>query len=415
MSCWRVLQLSDQLDGENVPQLLIKPRFSSDSYTIFLTDLSNIWSEELDSAGLVGRASEEESPIEVSKQETTQLAILLQNVQKSLANTDDTTCRIVRATADDVVLHTTISLPEPLDSLRWRFHLRKRTSVTLKNELVLPLLVSSHIQHEKISNLVATITEKDRVITRLLDQYESSNLDLAAAFPSISGLKSGRRLLKRDQAARHIPGLQPFHQDSWKRETAELHDTDVSTLSLFQEALSECTPKVPPRLESEDSRNTWWTSIATALHDPKPTMKPKANPIPEKAEARAERKVPAPESDDDETEDEFETHENFKVSTTWIRQHSNVEVTVYCSCVKRRRHRRMFRTHYQPHQQSSTIQAKTNPQRMMMTTWMRRQRARARPVVCEKHRQGTEPQWQTLPAHPAKELLRRGWRLHHLV
>jgi len=310
MSCWRVLQLSDQPNAEQIPQLLIKPRFDTDAYTVFLTDLSNIWSEELELAGIVDRALEEESPIEVSKKDTGQLAILLENVRNSLASNDDTSCLMTRDTKDGVTLHTTIRLPEPLDSLRWTFRLRKRTAVTLKDELILPLLVSSHIQHDRLNGLISTIADKDRAITRLVDQYESSNLDLTAAFPSIGSLKSGRRVVKREQAARHVPGLQAFDQDSWKRNTAELQDTDVSTLGLFQAALLEYNPKVPRQLLSEDESNVWWTTIKTAVEMPKSSSKakPKAMPNPPPKPVTADS-----ETEEEETDDEFEVHENFKV------------------------------------------------------------------------------------------------------
>lgn len=312
MSCWRVLEFSDGVDEAEIPQLLVKPHFGSDTYTVFLTDLSNIWSEELDLAGIVSRASEEESPIEVRAHDTTQLGILLENVQKSLASSNHTTCHITRTGADGVILHTTVSLPEPLDLLRWTFHLRKQNTVTLKNELILPLLVSSHLQRERIGSLITTITEKDRVITRLVDQYESSNLDLAAAFPSIGGLKSGRRVVKREQAARYIPGLLPFDEAPWKRETAELQDTSVTTLSLFQEALSECTAKVPPRLKTKEQDIPWWNTIGTVLRDVHNRAQTQAKVIVKGSEAPKEADAQS-ETEDDGTEDEFETHEHFKV------------------------------------------------------------------------------------------------------
>jgi hypothetical protein len=313
MSCWRVLQLRDQPEAGRVPQLLIKPRFDSDAYAVFLTDLSNIWCEELDLAGIVDRASEEESPIEVSKQDTGQLAILLDNVRNSLASNDEASCRMTRYSPDGVTLHTTIALPEPLDSLKWKFHLRKQSSVTLKDELILPLLVSSHIQHDRINGLIATLAEKDRAITRLVDQYESSNLDLAAAFPSLGSAKSGRRMVKREQAARHVPGLQVFDQELWKRQTAELQDTALSTLDLFQEALSECRPKVPPQLLSgaREQSEGWWTNLSTVLPTPNSSfrekLKAKPEPLPKPA---IEDSV----TEEEETEDEFEVHAHFKVS-----------------------------------------------------------------------------------------------------
>lgn len=309
MSCWRVLELSELPDGQVIPQLLVKPEFRPDSYTVHLTCLSNIWSEELDLACIVQRAAEEQSPIEVSKRDTAQLAILLANVRKSLDHSDDTICWITRADSDGMTLHTTIALPKPLDSLTWKFHLKKRASSVLKNELILPLLLSSHVQHERVDSLVSIIKDKDKAITRLVDQYESSNLDLAAAFPIISGLKPGRKVVKREQAARHIPALQPFREDVFRQETGQSVNSDISTLGLFQEALSDCTPTVPPQLKSSDADVSWWTGIPARISGVKIPAKgrnkqPVSSTNPTKAVA---------ESSGDETEDEFETHSNFKV------------------------------------------------------------------------------------------------------
>jgi hypothetical protein len=312
MSCWRVLELSEQPDGERIPQLLVKPVFGPDSYTVHLTCLSNIWSEELDVDGIVDRASQEQSPIEVSKQDNAQLAILLDNVKKSLENSNDAVCRITRNDTDGVTLHTTISLPKPLDSLTWKFYLGKRTSTILKNELILPLLISSHIQHERLTGLVSAINDRDKAITRLVDHYESSNLDLAAAFPIISGLKPGRKGIKREQAAKHIPALQPFREEAFKQRTGQLVDSDVSTLGLFQEALAECSPSVPSKLKADDGDLDWWTSVPARLSPPKAPTKGKAKAAGKSATV-AEPASKSADPSDDETEDEFETHENFKV------------------------------------------------------------------------------------------------------
>jgi hypothetical protein len=309
MACWRVLELSEQPDGEHIPQLLVKPVFSSASYTVHLTCLSNIWSEQLDVHGIVDRAFAEQSPIEVSKHDTAQLAILLDNIKKSLEHSDDAICRITRNDDDGITLHTTITLPKPLGSLTWRFYLKRRAATTLKNELILPLLVSSHIQHERLTSLVSTINDKDKAITRLVDQYESSNLDLAAAFPIISGLKSGRKVIKREQAARHIPALQPFREEVFKQQTAQLVDSDVSTLGLFQEALSECASTVPSQLRSDDSDVEWWTGVTNRLSPSKAAVKS----IAKKAALPPKLAQPVDHSSGDETEDEFENHSNFKV------------------------------------------------------------------------------------------------------
>jgi hypothetical protein len=315
MSCWRVLELSEQPDDEQIPPLLVKPVFGPDSYTVHLTCLSNIWSEKLDLAGIVDRASKEQSPIEVSKQDTAQLAILLDNVRKSLEHSDDAICRITRDENDSITLHTTITLPKPLDSLTWKFYLTKSASTTLKNELILPLLISSHIQHSRVAGLVSTIKDKDKAITRLVDQYESSNLDLAAAFPIISGLSKGRKVIKREQAARHIPALQHFREDAFKQETGQSVDSGVSTLGLFQEALDECTPSVPAKLKTEEAGLRWWTGIPDRLSRVKaPSKLRKSAPVAKPAK-------PIVDSSGDETEDEFENHANFKVCANSVRHH----------------------------------------------------------------------------------------------
>jgi hypothetical protein len=314
MSCWRVLELSEQPDDSDVPQLLVKPVFRSDSYTVHLTCLSNIWSEELDLDGIVDRASQEQSPIEVSKQDTAQLAILLDLVKNSLLHSDNAFCRLTRTDTDGLTLHTTITLPKPLGCLTWKFRLEKRASTALKNELILPLLVSSHIQQERIASLISTISDKDKAITRLVDHYESSNLDLAAAFPIISGLKTGRKAIKREQAARHVPALQPFREDAFKQDTGRLVDSNVSTLGLFQEALSECTPNVPSQLKTDDSNLAWWSSIPNRLIQSKAPANPRAT----KSASTARPPQPLTESSGEETEDEFENHANFKVRDVYV-------------------------------------------------------------------------------------------------
>lgn len=312
MSSWCVLELTEQPEGQPIPQLLVKSAFRSDSYTVYLTCLTNIWSEELNFIDIVDRATEHQSPIEISKQDITQLAILLQNIKNSLGGSEDTERRLTRDGSDNITIHTTTRMPEPLDSLTWKFHLRKRTSVTLKNELILPLLVSSHIQYERINDLVTTIENKDKAINRMVDQFESSNLDLAAAFPSIGGLKAGRKMIKREQAARHIPALRPFQHDVWKEETAQLIDPDVTTLGLFQEALVQCTPKIPLNLQADEGTENWLSAVPSQLTHAKPAVKvmntePALVFLPPK---HGHESSPA----NEDTEDEFEVHENFKVS-----------------------------------------------------------------------------------------------------
>lgn len=310
MSCWRVLPLAESADSSQIPQLLVKPAFGSESYTVFVTDLSNIWSEELDLDDILKRALQQDSPIEVTAQDTSQLSILLDHIKQSLTSHEDSVCRITKGHNDGIVLQTTTNLPKPLGSLQWKFQLRKRTSAILKYELILPLLVSSHIQHERINSLLSAIREKDRAIKRFVDQFESSNLDLSLAFPSLAGIKTGRRQIKREQAARQIPGLREFQEDDWKRGTEQLEDEHVSTLGLFQEALSNCTPKVPSEMKSDDVDGAWWASICNTTEEPSSaTGRKQKRPSPVPSPPRN-----ADDEEETETDDDFEISEDLKVS-----------------------------------------------------------------------------------------------------
>ena len=314
MACWRILELPGQAQDGTLPQLLIKPQFRQNAYTVFLTDLTSIWSEELSLKDIVRRAIDVESPIEISERDTAQLAILFENVQKSLVPDQNASCHVTRSESDDeVVLHTTINLPEPLDFLTWRFHLRKKSAVTLRNELILPLLVSSHVQFERISGLLSIISDKDRAITRLVDQYEASNLDLATAFPNLSSAKSNRKIVKREQAAKHIAGLQQFDSNAWKHETADAVDADVSTLGMFREALSESAPTVPAKLIGDEEDVLWWEHLPTVPPERVTVMRTTAKLASSKRSANVQHEVSGSETEEEETEDEFETHENFKV------------------------------------------------------------------------------------------------------
>lgn len=344
MSSWRVLELSEQPDGEPIPQLLVKPAFNSDSYTVFLTCLTNIWSEDLDLHAIVRRAAQQQSPIEISEQDTTQLNILLDNLSTCLSGSDDAECRLTRNGADGITLHTMIRLPEPLDSLTWEFHLQRRSPVTLKNELILPLLVSSHIQYERINDLITTIENKDNAITRLVDTFESNNLDLVAAFPSIGGLKTGHKLIKREQAARHLPALRPFQHNVWQEETAQLADAHVTTLGLFQEALVQSTPVVPSSLQAEEGAEDWLAAVPSRLAFAKPAVKIKTRDVapPFQPPKHGHESSPV----DLDTEDEFEVHDNFRVGPdqcirfSWIltiTSDSSTSIQVWSAAHRRRR------------------------------------------------------------------------------
>jgi hypothetical protein len=93
-----------------------------------------------------------------------------------------------------------------------------------------------------------------------------------------------------------------------------LDDDHVSTLGLFQEALSECRPKVPAEMKSADVDGAWWASIRSAVKDLKKTTPKRQN-----------RTSPAPKSppkvgaeDETETDDDFEISEDLQASNVLV-------------------------------------------------------------------------------------------------
>jgi len=306
MASWRVLELTDPPD--QLPRLLIRPVFGRRSYTIILTDLGNVWKEELDFNGIIERATQEESPIEVTAHDTSQLSILLENIQNSLLASSNCTCHITRDSEENLIIHTALSLPEPLGSFTWRFYLTKHPINVLKDEFILPLLVNSQIQHRRIAALISTIQEKDKAITRLLDQYESSNLDLTAAFPALGGPKSMRgRHVKRDYALKHVPGLARFDETKWMESSIQFDEDDFSPTTFYEEALPQHRLKVAAQLKSEGLNETWWKDIPKTLDVRKQTTK--------KVKKSSKLESP-PSSEDNSTEDEFEDPEAFEVGLT---------------------------------------------------------------------------------------------------
>lgn len=313
MSYWTELELTES--PEQVPKLLIKAEFRRKGYTIFLTDLTYIWKEELDLDAIIERATEEESPIEVNQHDTLQLSILLDNIQRSVQGAKGSTCHVARHYEDGIALHTTSILPEPLDALRWKFYLRKDKAIALRDELISPLLVHSQIQHRRIASLVKMLQDKDKAISRLLDQYESLNLDLATAYPVIGGQRSGRKPVRREQAMKHVPALQPFEEARWEESSKQIEEDDFSSAAFFQEAIPHHHVSLATSLRFNDEDEVWWTSIPkrlpTGAHSPKRA-------------AKSSKKMGVHTVDDETTEDDAEEEEAFEVRFLVLEQYSMI-------------------------------------------------------------------------------------------
>ena len=80
-SSWQLLPL--YFDSLKETPLLSRSSFQTQSYDIFVTDLTSVWSESLDRRQIIRRALNEDTSIDPS-QDSTQLKILLDKIKAGL-------------------------------------------------------------------------------------------------------------------------------------------------------------------------------------------------------------------------------------------------------------------------------------------------------------------------------------------
>lgn len=212
----------------DVPKLLFKYAASSSGYQITLTDLTNIWQENLSTVEISHRAEQDECSISPGDDQN-QLRILTSKIEEGLCHTNDARVDLCESPLDDINLCISATLPHPLPTFRWRSCLAKESQLEVTNELLTPLLSFALQQQHQIAFLTAQLRDKDHVIDRILQKTESSNTDLGAVFPGMSGIRKSQKIPQREQFAKHVKGLAPFKPGSEKGDV----DLDVSDENLL--------------------------------------------------------------------------------------------------------------------------------------------------------------------------------------
>lgn len=212
---WRNLPACAELFG---PALIMRYDFTSSTYTLQLTDLSNVWSESLTTEQIKKRALDDECSIDPSD-DTAQLVILLQKLEASLNGLEGTSLRVTRTVSSEVELESTILLPAPLPTLYWTFRLQHRPADAIKSDFVIPLLALSCSQSQQVHELTALLKEKDAAIAKVLDKLASSQIDIHSIFPNVlrNRVKArvGKKTSDREQLALQIPGFGCFDPEQW--------------------------------------------------------------------------------------------------------------------------------------------------------------------------------------------------------
>jgi hypothetical protein len=200
-----------------VDDLWIKCFFKADSYSIWLTDLCQLYSEELDADDFRWRATKAKLPIDVDEAAnlTTVLKTLFQAVEDGRLKLPSSLGK--SRTMD---LNSTMHLPKPLPNVEWTFKLELQKDDRFRDAVSKPLLNRIDTFEQREEDLVHRLHDKDHAIEKLLDTLEKYSVDLADVFPSLASHGPTRRSNSRRDAEIHIPALQAFDKESWHESIA---------------------------------------------------------------------------------------------------------------------------------------------------------------------------------------------------
>ena len=217
-SAWRPLHLHPENNG--VPPLLVKYKFGTSDYVVWLTDLSSIWTESLGRKQIIGKACSIDTSIDPSG-ESAQMFLFLEKLEDALGQLQGTSVKLGSNDANQLILHTSIPLPHPLQPLEWSFVLSLASNPTFTLEFVSPLLSQQFTAKLEKSSLVQQLKEKDNVISKLVDKMQSEGIDLGKVFPNAVSTKSGTGPTARRALAKSIRGLGEFDKDRWEIQVAK--------------------------------------------------------------------------------------------------------------------------------------------------------------------------------------------------
>ncbi|KAH7403279.1 XRCC4-like factor-domain-containing protein [Cadophora sp. MPI-SDFR-AT-0126] len=283
---WHALPLSMSA-GAHLPPLLMSTAFTASSFAVHLTDLTHIWSENLNRATIVQRSREEGTSIDPS--ETGQLKIFLEKIKLGLAGGKGTALALTINGDPDrpsLVLSVSVNLPGGLQPLQWPVRLSAAPQTLLTSHLTMPLLQKQHVHMQEMAGLMDVLKDKDHVIQKLLDKLEEQGTELGQIFPQAAG-KVGRKV-DRKKAEDKVRGIARFDVDAWRQGLSNEQPEDVS--KLISDVLSAQTDIASTEFPagSEEQEN-WWDDIkGLTVHldsgkistkGPSKTNKSKSQPI----------------------------------------------------------------------------------------------------------------------------------------
>ena len=253
-SKWQRLHL-----GGDRPPLLFSYTSTARSYELYLTDLTQLWSEHLNHKAILKRADEINTTIDPSE-DPEQLRVLLQKVEDALRGKQGSAVSLNQGYGtDSLELIIFTELPAPLKPLKWALYLAKEPLSSSTSHLLLPLLQAEARFETRQRALLDHIRQKDWVLGKLFDKIETMGIDLSTVFPGASGLRGGRQGTTLSQAARYIKGVAPFDATSWAKEASESSPEMGLGVNLLSEITgSEKAGNVKDLIPAADK---WWNEL----------------------------------------------------------------------------------------------------------------------------------------------------------
>ncbi|KAE8378815.1 XRCC4-like factor-domain-containing protein [Aspergillus bertholletiae] len=252
---WQRLHPSN---GGELPPLLFKYSPTSKGYELYITDLSNIWSEHLNRQDILRRADEDDTTVDPSE-DAEQFGVLLQKIEDALRSQTGSTVFLTHTLGDSLELTTSTELPAPLQPLKWAVRLSKEPQSAATDQLLLPLVRAEADREAHQRSLIDQLHRKDWILAKLFDKIEAGGIDLSTIFPGISGLRISQKGTMLVQAAKYIKGVAPFDEKAWLEEVSALTSASGLAANILAEVSSSNGPNQSSDLAPPPEK--WWEKV----------------------------------------------------------------------------------------------------------------------------------------------------------
>ena len=256
-SAWRRLSLPNA--DASRPPLLIKHDLGASDYSVWITDLTFVWSESLDRKHIIQRSFAVDTSIDPSEGPD-QLRLFLRSLGDALEQRPGTSLVLVQNDrSQELLLQTCTPLPGSLRPLNWFIELNLAPPSRLTAELIVPLLHQQVTAQSEKESLLQHLKEKDQVITKLVDKLQSDGNDLGRLFPGVAPSKPGRQT-SRQALAKSVKGLGEFNEGPWRQRLLTKADASRGYIGLVTDAFEHDLADLPNEI-SIPHENKWWERL----------------------------------------------------------------------------------------------------------------------------------------------------------